>query len=273
MERNGRNSMAGIMRVRSCLLPFGLRTLVRQRQKARPTPRALHCPCVISLSRAIDGFASYVADERRFSPRTVEAYGKDLARFVAFWEREFANQPAPKTPLSRIDTLAVRSYLAHLHRDGLVEPVARPAPLDAPLLLPLGLSRGPPREEPGAGPAVAARAEGATARDDAAGHREAPFGRRERDVRARARARALRAPLRHGPARLGGGGAGSRGRRLRRAASARHRQGQPPAHRSLRRRGGRGPARIPSFARRAAPSRPRRRPRPGPSSSTPAEDG
>jgi len=75
---------------------------------------------VISLSRAIDGFASYVADERRFSPRTVEAYGRDLARFVDFWEREFANQPAVRTPLPRVDTLAVRSYLAHLHRDGLV---------------------------------------------------------------------------------------------------------------------------------------------------------
>ncbi len=74
---------------------------------------------MISLSRAIEGFASYVADERRFSPRTVEAYGKDLARFSDFWEREFANQPAGKTPLSRVDTLAVRSYLAHLHRDGL----------------------------------------------------------------------------------------------------------------------------------------------------------
>jgi len=74
---------------------------------------------VISLSRAIDGFASYVADERRFSPRTVEAYGKDLARFAGFWEREFANQPAARTPLPKVDTLAVRSYLAHLHRDGL----------------------------------------------------------------------------------------------------------------------------------------------------------
>ncbi len=75
---------------------------------------------MISLSRAIDGFASYVADERRFSPRTVEAYGRDLARFAGFWEQEFANQPAGKTPLSRVDTLAVRSYMAHLHRDGLL---------------------------------------------------------------------------------------------------------------------------------------------------------
>ncbi len=74
---------------------------------------------MISLSRAIDGFASYVADERRFSPRTVEAYGRDLARFSGFWESEFANTPAAKTPLSKVDTLAVRSYLAHLHRDRL----------------------------------------------------------------------------------------------------------------------------------------------------------
>ena len=74
---------------------------------------------MISLARAIDGFTAYVADERRFSPRTVEAYRRDLERFTAFWENEFANSPAAKTPLSKVDTLAVRSYLAHLHRDKL----------------------------------------------------------------------------------------------------------------------------------------------------------
>ena len=71
---------------------------------------------VISLSRAIDGFERYVADERRFSPQTVRAYRTDLDRFADFWEREFANESAGKTPLSRLDTLAVRSYLASLHR-------------------------------------------------------------------------------------------------------------------------------------------------------------
>jgi integrase/recombinase XerC len=60
-----------------------------------------------------------VAEERRFSPRTVEAYRRDLGRFAGFWEREFANAEAAKTPLSKVDTLAVRSYLAHLHRDRL----------------------------------------------------------------------------------------------------------------------------------------------------------
>jgi integrase/recombinase XerC len=74
---------------------------------------------VISLSRAIDGFESYVADERRFSPRTVLAYRADLDRFADFWERDFAQESAGKTALSKVDTLAVRSYLAHLHRDRL----------------------------------------------------------------------------------------------------------------------------------------------------------
>lgn len=71
---------------------------------------------MISLSRAIDGFLTYIADERRFSPRTVLAYRTDLERFTNFWETEFANEQAGRTPLTRIDTLTVRSYLAHLHR-------------------------------------------------------------------------------------------------------------------------------------------------------------
>ena len=71
---------------------------------------------MISLSKAIDGFESYLADERRFSPRTVTAYRGDLDRFASFWEEEFAHQRAGETPLSRIDTLAVRSHLASLHR-------------------------------------------------------------------------------------------------------------------------------------------------------------
>jgi site-specific recombinase XerD len=74
---------------------------------------------VISLSRAIDGFETHVADERRFSPRTVLAYRSDLDRFADFWEREFAQESAARTPLSKIDTLAVRSYLAYLHRSRL----------------------------------------------------------------------------------------------------------------------------------------------------------
>jgi integrase/recombinase XerC len=73
----------------------------------------------MTLSSAIDGFESYLADEVRFSPRTVLAYRTDLDRFAHFWEREFAHEVAGKTPLSKIDTLAVRSHLAWLHRSRL----------------------------------------------------------------------------------------------------------------------------------------------------------
>jgi integrase/recombinase XerC len=74
---------------------------------------------VLTLSRAIDGFEAYLADERRFSPATVRAYRSDLDRFASFWEEEFAHEEAGKTPLKAIDTLAVRSHLASLHRGSL----------------------------------------------------------------------------------------------------------------------------------------------------------
>ncbi|HLN80924.1 MAG TPA: tyrosine recombinase XerC [Thermoanaerobaculia bacterium] len=71
---------------------------------------------MITLARAIDEFETYVADARRYSPQTVRAYRSDLDRFAEFWEREFGESGASKTPLARVDTLAVRSYLASLHR-------------------------------------------------------------------------------------------------------------------------------------------------------------
>ena len=71
---------------------------------------------MLTLARAIDEFEAYVADARRYSPRTVRAYRSDLDRFAGFWEHDFGEGSAAKTPLSRVDTLAVRSYLASLHR-------------------------------------------------------------------------------------------------------------------------------------------------------------
>jgi integrase/recombinase XerC len=74
---------------------------------------------VITLARAIDEFEGYIADARRFSERTVRAYRSDLDRFATFWERDFGEGSAEKTPISKVDTLAVRSYLASLHRSHL----------------------------------------------------------------------------------------------------------------------------------------------------------
>jgi integrase/recombinase XerC len=74
---------------------------------------------VITLARAIEGFERHLAEERRYSKATVRAYRSDLDRFAAFWEMEFAHEEGGRTPLSRVDTLAVRSHLASLHRGSL----------------------------------------------------------------------------------------------------------------------------------------------------------
>ena len=71
---------------------------------------------MITLASAIEGFEKHVAHERRYSARTVRAYRSDLDSFTYFWEKEFGETSAARAALSRIDTLAVRSYLASLHR-------------------------------------------------------------------------------------------------------------------------------------------------------------
>jgi len=71
---------------------------------------------VLTLAHALDEFESYIADARRYSEQTVRAYRSDLDRFARFWETDFGEGSADKTPLSRVDTLGVRSYLASLHR-------------------------------------------------------------------------------------------------------------------------------------------------------------
>ncbi len=71
---------------------------------------------MLTLSKAIEEFLSHLTDERRFSPRTVLAYRSDLDRFAAFWEADFGETPAARTPLSKVDTLSLRSHLASLHR-------------------------------------------------------------------------------------------------------------------------------------------------------------
>jgi len=71
---------------------------------------------VFTLASAIAAFVKHIGEERRFSPHTVTAYRSDLESFAGFWERGFAQESAAQTPLSRVDTLAVRSYLASLHK-------------------------------------------------------------------------------------------------------------------------------------------------------------
>src|SRR5262249_9149410 len=62
----------------------------------RAAGNELHFSCVVTLALSVDGFLAYLSDERRFSPRTIEAYRSDLERFLSFWSEEFANLPAAK---------------------------------------------------------------------------------------------------------------------------------------------------------------------------------
>ena len=65
----------------------------------------------------IERFASYLSEQRRYSEHTVRAYRGDLERFADFLARVYWDEPRTELSagsLSRIDPLAVRSFLASL---------------------------------------------------------------------------------------------------------------------------------------------------------------
>lgn len=70
----------------------------------------------LTLRSAVSQFLDSLTLERNVSPETARAYRADLSRFLDFWEKEFANEPAARTPVSRVDALAIRAHVAALHR-------------------------------------------------------------------------------------------------------------------------------------------------------------
>ena len=66
---------------------------------------------------AVDRFLSYLNNQRRMSPRTVRAYESDLEQFRQFLSRRDTQVPGP----AGIDTLAVRGFVARLSRNGLAK--------------------------------------------------------------------------------------------------------------------------------------------------------
>ena len=66
---------------------------------------------------AVDRFLAYLRDQRRASPQTLRAYESDLAQFGAFLSEEHSGGPAPGP--AGIDALAVRGFVARMHRSGL----------------------------------------------------------------------------------------------------------------------------------------------------------
>ena len=63
-------------------------------------------------------FLEHLAEERAYSPHTLRAYRGDLERFVAFLAEDFLARPAAEVRPGEVDALAVRSFLAALHRAG-----------------------------------------------------------------------------------------------------------------------------------------------------------
>ena len=69
--------------------------------------------------RALIGrYLEYLKDERLVSAHTLRAYGSDLDRFLQFLERDFLARDGDRIAAEEIDSLAIRSFIAALARDG-----------------------------------------------------------------------------------------------------------------------------------------------------------
>ena len=68
-------------------------------------------------AEAVERFLAFLRDQRRASPETLRAYSSDLAQFGGYLaeERPGGAPPGPRG----IDALAVRGFVARLHRSGL----------------------------------------------------------------------------------------------------------------------------------------------------------
>ena len=71
-----------------------------------------------AYDRAVSRFVAYLQDQRRVSTQTLRAYASDLAQFRAVLaDRHGARLPGPET----IDPMAIRGFVARLHREGLAK--------------------------------------------------------------------------------------------------------------------------------------------------------
>jgi integrase/recombinase XerC len=71
------------------------------------------------VRRLIHRFLEHLEGERGLSPHTLRAYEGDLLRFLEFLARDFLARPPEEVRPEEVDGLAVRSFLASLHAQGL----------------------------------------------------------------------------------------------------------------------------------------------------------
>jgi len=71
------------------------------------------------VRRLIHRFLEHLEGERGLSPHTLRAYEGDLLRFLDFLARDFLARPPEEVRPEQVDGLAVRSFLASLHGQGL----------------------------------------------------------------------------------------------------------------------------------------------------------
>jgi integrase/recombinase XerC len=70
------------------------------------------------LRALIDRYLEHLEDERLLSAHTLRAYGSDLERFLEFLGKDFLNIDSQRIRPQDADSLAVRSFIAALAREG-----------------------------------------------------------------------------------------------------------------------------------------------------------
>lgn len=71
------------------------------------------------LADLVEAFLAHLDEDRNLSPHTIAAYRHDLERFASFAGPEFLGKDLDEVSVGEVDPLAVRSFLASLHRQGL----------------------------------------------------------------------------------------------------------------------------------------------------------
>ncbi len=71
----------------------------------------------MTAAQDVAGFLAFAEKERQYSPNTVRAYSRDLARFTAFCDRHYGGAWTWET----VDRAGLRSFLGDLQRQGLAK--------------------------------------------------------------------------------------------------------------------------------------------------------